>query len=137
MGLYLCVFNDDRELEGVEVGSYSDFDFFRGSITELLEEGRVGRKYPTLILHQDSDGEWTPTECEALKRELASISEELRQLPAVEFHAEWQKQVARSLGLKPTCLYDSFIDVDGEPLLERLLGLCDVAIDNNQPILFQ
>lgn len=137
MGLYLCVFDDDRELEGVEVGSYSDFDFFRSSITELLEEGRAGEKYPTLILHQDSDGEWTPTECEALNMELARISEGLRQLPAVEFRAEWQKQVARSLGLKPTCLYDSFIDIDGEPLLERLQQLCNVAINSNRPILFQ
>ena len=37
MGLYLCVFDNDDELEGVEVGSYSDFDFFRSTVTELLE----------------------------------------------------------------------------------------------------
>ena len=39
MGLYLCVFDEDEELEGVEVGSYSDFEFFRSSVTELLEQG--------------------------------------------------------------------------------------------------
>lgn len=137
MGLYLCVFDDDEELEGVEVGSYSDFEFFRGVVTEQLEEGKAGARFPTLILHSDSDGEWAASECEALKRELEHVSGRFRELPAVEFRAEWQKQVEDSLGLRPHCLYDSFIDVDGEPLLERLGRLCDVAIQNGQPILFQ
>ena len=136
MGLYLCVFDANKELEGVEVGAYSDFEFFRRTVTELLEEW-AGCKYPKLILHADSNGEWSPSECETLKRELEDISNQFRQLPAVQFRAEWQQQVGKSLGLKPVCLLDSFIDVDGEPLLERLQQLCDVAIQSNQPILFQ
>ena len=96
MGLYLCVFDADKELEGVEVGSYSDFDFFRRTITELLEGGNAGSRYPTLVLHADSDGEWTSAECEALKKELASISNGLKQFPAVQFRAEWQQQLGKS-----------------------------------------
>ena len=137
MGLYLCVFDDGDELEGVEVGSYADFAFFRHSVTERLEEGKTGANYPTLILHSDCDGEWSPAECERLRAELEDISKRFRDLPAVPFQADWQKQVADLLGLKPTCLYESFIDVDGEPLLERLRRLCDVALLNDQPILFQ
>jgi hypothetical protein len=137
MGLYLCIFDDDDELDGVEVGAYSDFAFFRNSVTELLEKGVAGSRYPTLILHADSDGEWSPPECETLKRELEDISNRLRELPAVQFRADWQKHVGKSLGLNPACLYDSFIDVDGEPLLERLQRLCDAAIQGNKPILFQ
>ena len=137
MGLYLCVFDDDRELDGVEVGSYADFQFFRETVTDLPEEGNAGSKYPILILHADSDGMWTQTECKSLKDELENISDDLKLFPAVQFRAEWQQQVGKSLGLRLSCLYDSFIDVDGEPLLERLIRLCDVAIKSEQPILFQ
>lgn len=137
MGLYLCVFDNDNELDGLEVGAYSDFEFFRRTVTELLEEGSAGSKYPTLISHSDSDGEWSPSECERLRRELEDISCHFRQLPAVRFRADWQKELGKSLGLQPACLYDSFIDVDGEPLLGRLQRLCDVAIERNTPILFQ
>lgn len=137
MGLYLCVFDGDRELEGVEVGAYSDFELFRVNITRLLEEGHAGTKFPILILHADSDGVWTPAECRALKQELTDISEGLKRFPAVPYPSEWQRQVGKSLGLKPLSLYDSFIDVDGEPLMERLSRLCDVAIKSEQPIVFQ
>ncbi len=137
MGLYLCVFEGDEELEGVDVGNYSDFHFFRSTVTELLESGTPGAKYPTLVNHSDCDGEWTPGECNRLKSELEDIAEQFRRLPPVQFPAEWQRQVGKLLALRPSSLYDSFIDVDGEPLLERLQRLCDVAIQTNRPVLFQ
>jgi hypothetical protein len=137
MGLYLCVFDDGEELEGVEVGSYADFAHFRSNVIERLENGVAGSRFPTLILHSDSDGEWSPTDCEQLRQELRTIASSFQRLPAVPFHVEWQQLVGKSLGLKPTSLYESFIDVDGEPLLERLLHLCEMAIERDQPILFQ
>jgi hypothetical protein len=137
VGLYLCVFAGDEELEGVEVGGYVDFDFFRSAVTELLERGLAGLKYPTLIIHSDSDGEWSPAECARLKLELTDIATEFASLPSRPFQADWQKQVGKLLGLKPTTLYDSLIDVDGEPLIGRLQRLCEVAIENDEPILFQ
>lgn len=137
MGLYLCVFDGDEELDGVEVGSYSDFAFFRRSVTELLENGVTGSRFPTLIIHSDSDGEWSLTECLLLRQELTTIASEFRQLPSIQFGGKWQHEVRRSLGLKPVSLYDSFIDVDGEVLLARLIRLCDVAIERALPIMFQ
>jgi Immunity protein 70 len=137
MGLYLCVFDNEVELDGVEVGSYSDFDCFRNTVTELLEGGDSGSKFPTLNNHSDSDGEWSLSECVSLKHELMEIATSFQQLPSVQFGAEWQLQVGKLLGLKPTSLYDSFIDVDGESLIERLLRLCDVAIERKSPIVFQ
>ncbi len=136
MGLYLCVFDDGDEIDGVEVGSYATLRFFAAVSLSFLK-GELGRKFPTLILHSDCDGEWSTVECEQLRSELEAISESFRKLPAVQFRADWQKQVADLLGLKPTCLYESFIDVDGEPILERLSRLCEVAIQNNQSIVFQ
>ncbi len=137
MGLYLCVFDDDDELEGVEVGSYADFGFFRSSVTKLLEGGFQGNRFPTLIIHSDSDGEWSPTECQSLRQELMTIASKFQRLPGIQFRAEWQQQVGKLLGLKPASLYESFIDVDGELLLDRLIQLCDVAIERQLPILFQ
>jgi hypothetical protein len=74
MGLYLCVFDEssESELEGVEVGGYSDYNLFRSAVTELLENGRAGSVYPTLVLHSDCDGEWSSVECSTLRRELAA-----------------------------------------------------------------
>lgn len=137
MGLYLCVFAGDDELEGVEVGSYADFDSFRSRVTELLERGLAGSKCPTLIIHSDCDGEWSPAECVRLRSELDYIARSFASLPPSPFQADWQKQVGKLLGLKPNSLYDSFIDVDGEPLIARLQRLCEVAIENDQPIEFQ
>jgi hypothetical protein len=111
--------------------------FFRDTITTQLEGGYQGTKYPTLILHSDCDGEWNVEECGKLEQELQSIAACFRECQPVEFSAEWQRGVAKSLGLHPENLYESFIDVDGEPLIERLLSLCQLALTHHTPILFQ
>jgi hypothetical protein len=137
MGQYLCVFDDDKELDGIDVGSYADFNLLRSAVTETLEGGVAGSKYATLILHSDCDGEWGADLCADLERELRSIASAFQNMPPVEFQADWQNSVAKSLGLRPRSFYDSFIDVDGEPLLGRLLTLCQTAREHNQAILFQ
>jgi hypothetical protein len=57
--------------------------------------------------------------------------------PPLEFVSDWQKRVARNTGVNPKNAYESFIDVDGEFLMERLTQLVNVALANNLPILFQ
>ncbi|MGY3445344.1 MULTISPECIES: Imm70 family immunity protein [unclassified Bradyrhizobium] len=137
MGLYLCVFADDEDIAGVEVGSYADFDFFRSYVVNELEGGKAGTRFPTLILHSDCDGEWNVLECKKLADELDAVAEDARQRPAVAFPSEWQRTVARSIGLAPRNALESFIDVDGELLVERMRGLVDVALERQLPILFQ
>jgi hypothetical protein len=138
MGLYLCVFAGDNEVAGVEVGSYADFNAFRNTVVKLVENGVAGSRCPVLIDHPDSDGDWPPAECVLLRDELSAIAETFRMLPPARFPEDyWQQQVAEQLGLQSGSLYDSFIDVDGEPLIERLIDLCDVAIESKAPILFQ
>lgn len=141
MGLYLCVFaseRDDEEIDGVEVGSYDDFHTFRTVIAESLERGRWGSRFPTLMLHSDSDGVWSPQEVLTLDKELTTIEEEGSELPPHRFPEDsWQASVATMLGLAPASLADSFYDVDGEPLLGRLRGLVTVAVDAGAPISFQ
>ena len=137
MGLYLCIFRDDVELDGVEVGSYADFGQFRDLIVAQLEDGEFGSRFPVLMSHSDCDGEWTPEEAESLREELAVIENEFRQLPPIPLDAGWKQETARLFGIHPQTLYDCFFDVDGEPLLERLASLCSLARQDNLPILFQ
>ncbi len=89
------------------------------------------------MLHSDCDGEWSVEACGNLEKELETIKAELKQRPPKEFFAEWQKGLAKKLNLRPTNLDDCFIDVDGEPLLERLVGLMRLAQQRKLPVLFQ
>jgi hypothetical protein len=137
MGLYLCLFENDEDIDGVEVGTYGDFDAFRSFITDSLESGKPGSRFPTLILHSDCDGEWSVQEAVRLADELALAREEMRRLPPVPFASEWQGKIARSNGLTPRNALESFIDVDGECLMERLTALAEHAIAADLPISFQ
>lgn len=137
MGLYLCVFDGDEEVDGVEVGSYDDFGKFRDAVRALLEGGRAGSRFPMLMLHSDSDGCWSQKDAVALRDELRTISAEFRTLPPIKLSSGWQDAVAKRVGLSPENLYQCFFDVDGEPLIDRVIGLCDIAIDKDRSIIFQ
>ena len=140
MGLYLCVFSaaDGADLEGVDPGSYADFGAFRTTVAERLEGGQWGTRFPVLMLHSDCDGEWSPAEAAQLGIELAVIQQELSVLPpAVFVPGTWQAQLAGEFGLQPSSLADSFIDVNGESLLDRLADLATFAVALGRPISFQ
>lgn len=137
MGLYLAIFDGDDELDGVEVGSYADFGAFRDAVVTYVEDGVPGSRCPTLILHSDCDGEWMPGEAILLHKELATIAQRFVQLPPEPLGDNWKLEVAKIFGLRPTNLYECFFDVDGEPLLDRLMGLAQLSSDRNLPILFQ
>ncbi len=92
----------------------------------------------TLKLQKVPMGEWTRGEAAELRQELRTIDRELSALPPVSLPAgEWPESVARTLGQAPASLAQCFIDVDGEPLFDRLQELVDVAIDRDCPIFFQ
>jgi hypothetical protein len=140
MGLYLCVFADpatDEELEGVEVGGYDDFNRFRETVAEHLEPSGWGSRFPVLMQHPDSDGAWTPAEAVGLEQELLAIRDGLARLAPVPFAAGWQQELARQVGLRPASLLECFIDVDGEPLVERLIELAGIARSQDRDISFQ
>ena len=127
MSLYLCIFREDEEIEGVEVGSYDDFGRFRDTVAAKLENGHQGSRFPILQLHPDSDGQWTVDECRGLTAELERIQKELSRLPPATFAAD-QEAIAEELNLVPRNLSESFIDIDGEHLLSRLIDLCRLAM---------
>jgi hypothetical protein len=137
MGLYLCIFDGDEEIDGVEVGPYADYNALRDYIAREVEGGKPGSRFPTFALHSDCDGEWSVAACDKLRSELAEIILELKKQPAVAFSSQWQAGVAKSIGLIPQNAFESFIDVDGEFLLERLDGLVNNALAHQRPILFQ
>ncbi|VVD84627.1 hypothetical protein PIN31009_01303 [Pandoraea iniqua] len=137
MGLYLCVFDGEDEIDGVEVGSYADFNFFRDGVVALVEDGVRGSRCPTLVNHEDGDGIWSPDEAQRLVLELNEIGEKFALAPPVEFNSPWKKQTAAFIGLDPKNFLECFFDVDGEPLVERLRGLADLSVARGVPILFQ
>jgi hypothetical protein len=89
------------------------------------------------MLHSDCAGEWTMEACGRLRGELATVIAEMRVSPPLPFTGVWQKAVAEARGLNPRNASESFIDVDGEFLLERLLGLVEIALARGQSVLFQ
>jgi hypothetical protein len=137
MGLYLCIFDGDEELDGIQVGSYADFNFFRNEVVKVVEGGVAGSRCSTLVNHHDSDGEWSSFECEMLIRELELIINTFQSSPIVEFNSKWQSEVARKTGFVPANLAECFFDVDGEPLLDRLKALAERGMRTGLPILFQ
>ncbi len=137
MGLYLCISDGDDEIDGVEAGHYANFNALRDYIVRELEDGKAGSRFPTFIIHSDCDGEWSVAECEKLQSELAGIMTALKTLPAIPFQSDWQKTTAKLVGLNPKNAFESFIDVDGEFLLERLENLVDGALERQLPISFQ
>lgn len=76
-------------------------------------------------------------ECEKLKSELSEIIMLLKAHPPMPFVSEWQKSVARASGVVPSSAFESFIDVDGGFVLERIYSLASVALASQRPILFQ
>ena len=137
MSLYLCVFDSDHDVNGVDVGFYSDFNAFRETICNVLENEIIGSKFPTLMLHSDCDGQWDVAECRVLEKELHAIASVIIDMQPRSFNSEWQENTAKLIGIEPKNLYETFIDVDGEPLIARLIQLCQSAQKYNQPILFQ
>ena len=137
MGLYLAIFEDEDELDGVEVGGYSDFSIFRNAVGKNLEQDQAGSRFPVLMLHSDCDGQWTMKEAGRLEKELAVIRNELQGLPPVRLSEGWQREVATMFSIRPASLLECFFDIDGEPLVDRLIGLARLSQTVSLPILFQ
>lgn len=141
MGLYLAIFEHQTELGGFEIGSYQDFDDFRQTIADKLENGEQGSKFPILQLHSDCDGRWPVSELQPLLKELEEIKGEFKKLPPFKpaaYKDVWQGRVLDDLNLgNPDNLYSSFFDCNGEPYLEGILRLVRLGLKEELPILFQ
>jgi hypothetical protein len=65
-----------------------------------------------------------------------TIADGFAALPRIAFEADWQVDMAGRDGITATSLLESFIDVDGEPLQERLIDLTRTAVAVRVPICF-
>jgi len=136
VSLYLCVFDGGEEIEGVEVGAYDDFRAFRDTVAGALEGGAPGSRFPTLMNHSEYEGRWSPADARVLQDELLVIGNEMGRLKPIALSPARQ-EIAAAAGLRPRNLTDCFFDVDGVPLIPRLIALCEVARRSSRPILFQ
>lgn len=137
MGLYLCIFDGDDEIDGVEIGPYADFDNLRQYIVRELEGGGAGSRFSVFILHSDCDGEWTAKECMTLENELDDVIRSMKQKDPVPFSSDWQSDIAKRLGTTPANAFESFIDVDGEFVLGRIRDLASIASRRGLSVIFQ
>lgn len=131
MSLYLAIFDGDEELTGWVMGHYSDFDYFRQTVARLMKAADL----PLLMTHSDCDGEWPPTDARGLIRELEAIGGRFRNEPPREPVGAFEHAAGNRVGSKS--LYDCFHNVDGENLIEALIGLCQESVRLHLPILFQ
>ena len=138
MGLYLCVFDSDgEELRGVEVGLYRYFGMFRDTIAHAVKKRKIPSPMTTLLVHPDCDGIWSVKDCRCLLQELEEIKEYLLGEPPSQEIVEEKKDVFRFYGMTPKNLFECFVDSDCEPLVDRLIDLCQLAIREKRPIEFQ
>jgi immunity protein 70 of polymorphic toxin system len=121
---------DPEELAACDVGHYGDFGWFRETIARHVNRD----DFPTLMLHSDCDGEWTLADIPLLETELRDIGSRLRQLPPEEPVGAFEHTADYRAGAQS--LYDCFHDVNGENLIEALLGLCAAARQHGRPITF-
>ncbi len=137
MSLYLCLFAGQKELAGLEVGSYDDYNDLRRAIAAELESGEAGSRFPTFMLHGDCDGEWPADECPRLREELSVIAAEMQRLPPRPITLPGHREAVRDRGIRPGNAFESYVDVDGEFLIARLRELAEIACKEGLPILFQ
>lgn len=148
MGLYLCVFDDTGEdICGVEVGLYKYFDEFRNLVSKYAGKGLFSKLFKrsnkfslsmaTLLNHSDCDGSWTVNECVQLKKELEEIKNVFVGEPPDPVIIAYKQDIFKYFGITPHNLFECFVDSDCELLIDRLIGLCDLAIQENKPIMFQ
>jgi len=134
MSLYLCIFDDDGDdVEGFQVGHYSDFGAFRDMIVAKIPNAVT--QYPLLMQHSDCDGEWALEDLPPLKQELQTIGETFRTLPAMPIVGAFEHVAHCREGT--STLYDCFHNVDEENLFVALMHLCDAGIEMSKPISFQ
>ncbi len=138
MGLYLCVFDKcGEEICGVEVGPYEYFDAFREEVTFYDRQKKFDISMDTLLQHSDCDGAWSVNDCKKLIKELTNIKQVFMEESTHSEIVDKKHNIFKFMGVKPKNLYECFVDSDCEFLIERLVALCHVAIDENQPIIFQ
>jgi hypothetical protein len=138
MGLYLAIFKNEEEINGLEVGAYEYFGILRDCIFELIENSsNWGSICPTIMNHSDCDGKWEPKDCIELISELNEIKRVFQETSPYQKVIDHKKDLFNLYQIKPLNLYDCFIDVDGENLIDRLIELCEEAITNDLDIIFQ
>jgi hypothetical protein len=140
MGLHLAVRQDDKELDGFDIGSYADFDRFLSHVSQTLEGGEPGAKFPAVINGPDRDegegDDWSVKYCGRLRAELAAIAAAMKAQPPVPFASAEHEKVAKAKGITPRSAYESFINGSGQFLLDGLQRLASTAVERQLPIQF-
>lgn len=138
-GLYLCVLDRDLEIDygGAEVGPWTVFEGYRDAVHRRLERGLLrrrprGSRFP-LFLQREAGG-WGPEELPALKAEIETILQEAsRRRAEPDIVPEYASRVRSRF----RALHHCFVDTQVEPLLEKILALCEMGMAKGLPLVMQ
>ena len=131
MTLYVGLFRGDAEVAGWVLGHYSDFGYFRDVVREQCQDISL----PLLLGVSDCDALFRPDDLPRLKSELLSVAARFRVLPPMSLSSAFAHN--ESLWSAASSLHGCFHNVDGELLIEALIGLCDQGIAEDLPLAFQ
>ena len=119
---------------GSLVSKFTNKDFLS---RVLKRKSKFSLPMTILLNHSDCDGSWNVDECVHLKMELQEIKQIFINEPPDLSIIELKQDIFKFYGVKPENLFECFIDSDCEFLIDRLIQLCDLAIQENRPIIFQ
>ena len=83
------------------------------------------------------NGIWSVKDCKKLLSELEELGAAFRKEPPLQRIIDWKQDVFRLYGITPQNLFECFVDSDCEFLIDRLIALCQLAIQEKRPIEFQ
>lgn len=134
MSLYLVILPQSEEEKeiGWVLGRYSDFGFFRDTVEKYFSRDEV----PTLLNHEDGNGQWSPQESKKLIEELTQIEEKFKSLPPIKFDEDVYEWALPDIKNAKN-LYECFINIDLEYLIEALKELALASFVLDRPIEFQ
>ena len=138
-GLYLCLLDEDLEIDygGIEVGSWKQFQKYRDAIhlrieKRFLRKTPVGERFPLFLTRMS--GGWRAEELAELKEELEEI---LVKASSKAADPSIVPEYASRVRSRFRALHHCFVDTQVEPLLEKLIALCNLGIEKKLPMVMQ
>ena len=131
-----CLFEGDPDVARSEYGPYATHNALRAYVVRELEAGQAGSRFPMFMFHADCDEASSVADCENLRDELAAIAAAMKLRPAVRSAPGGPRAAVGSIGLVPQNAFESFVDAEGEILLERLQSQVDDLLKRRLPIVF-
>ncbi|OGH96639.1 MAG: hypothetical protein A2104_05350 [Candidatus Melainabacteria bacterium GWF2_32_7] len=148
MGVILVICDIDCDPENlepyktVELGSYEYLNCYFSTISTLLEDGKLGSRFPILLESLDAKTKIEPEAAEELLFELAAITEELKKYPPSSIdcgnidteESNWMLEAPFDTSVDN--LYDYFLNMEENNLTQTFYEFAAEAAEENMSLLY-